>query len=192
MSKSPSGQPPASVGSLVSPSAMGGIVGGKGFDFQTRYTVCHLPIWLREGTFHQIFTEGTGDIDIRYLENGKSRRKHIQTKDHDVSPSEFKEVVDTFRGFEANMPGIYEQFTLACPSLSPQLRPVETGLARLRGAKPFYDDNASALSATKDDVDERMRKHDFSDDQFYSYTRRPSLRSDTATFLTMTGRWSFS
>lgn len=167
MNKKPSGETPASVGSLVSPSAMGGIVGGKGFDFQTRYTVCHLPIWLREGAFHQIFTEGTGDIDIRYLENGNSRRKHIQTKDHDVSPSEFKEVIETFRGFEATMPGVYEQFALACPSLSPQLRPVETGLARLRGAKPFYDDHSTALSATKDDVDDRMRKHGLDDQQIH-------------------------
>ena len=141
------------------------IVGGKGFDFQTRYTVCHLPIWLGEGTFHQIFTEGTGDIDIRYLENGKSRRRHIQTKDHDVSPSEFREVVETFRAFDSSMPGIYEQFILACPSLSPQLRPVETGLARLRGAKPFYDDQSSALSSTVADVDDRMRKHGLDDQQ---------------------------
>jgi hypothetical protein len=29
----------------------------------------------------------------------------------------------------------------------------------LRGAKPFYDDVASALAATKLDVDERMRRH---------------------------------
>jgi hypothetical protein len=95
---------------------MGGIVGSKGFDFQTRYTVCHLPVWLQEGTFHQLFSEGTGDIDIRYLENGKSTRKHIQTKDHEVSPSEFKEVVDTFRGFDAGLPGVYQEFIMACSS----------------------------------------------------------------------------
>ena len=83
MSKPPS-PPSVAIGSLVSPAAMGGIVGGKGFDFQTRYTVCHLPLWLQDGAFHQIFSEGTGDIDIRYLENGKSTRKHIQTKDHEV------------------------------------------------------------------------------------------------------------
>jgi hypothetical protein len=166
MSKSnPPAQTPPKSNSLVSPSGMGGIVGGKGFDFQTRYTVCHLPLWLQEGDFHQILSEGTGDIDIRYLEHGKSRRKHIQTKDHDVSPSEFKEVVETFRGFDASMPGLYQQFTLACPGLSPQLRPVESGLARLRGAKPFYDDDASALAATKEDVDERMRKHGLSAEQ---------------------------
>ena len=87
---------PSNPGSLVTPSAMGGIVGGKGFDFQTRYTVCHLPVWLTHGGFQQIFSEGTGDIDVRYVTDGKSTRQHIQTKDHDVTPSEFKEVVDTF------------------------------------------------------------------------------------------------
>ena len=38
-------------------------------------------------------------------------------------------------------------------------------MARLRNAKPFYDDAASALAPTKVDVDERMRKHGLSDEQ---------------------------
>ena len=157
---------PASVAaSLVSPAAMGGIVAGKGFDFQTRYTVCHLPLWLQQGGFHQLFSEGTGDIDIRYVNEGKSTRHHIQTKDHDVGPAEFVEVVATFQKFDAGMPGIYQQFTLACPSLSPQLRPVETGLARLRKAKPFYDDAPEALAPTKAEVDERLRRQGLSDAQ---------------------------
>jgi hypothetical protein len=162
MSK-PKSTPPSGTGSLISPDAMGGIVGGKGFDFQTRYAVCHLPLWLQDGAFHQLFTEGTGDIDIRYVEDGKSRRKHIQTKDHEVTPAEFKEIVKAFRGFDARMPGVYQGFTLACPGLSAQLRPVETGLARLRNAKPFYDDETPALARTKQDFDERMRKHGLSD-----------------------------
>lgn len=155
----PPSRPPSEIGSLVSPAAMGGIVGAKGFDFQTRYAVCHLPLWLQDRAFHQIFSEGTGDIDIRYVESGKSTRKHIQTKDHEVSPSEFKEVIETFRGFDKGLPGVYQQFTLACPSLSAQLRSVETGLARLRGAKPFYDDVVSAIDTTKAAVDGRMLKH---------------------------------
>ncbi|TFV48273.1 SAVED domain-containing protein [Bradyrhizobium niftali] len=164
MSKSPS-TPDADAGSLVSPAGMGGIVGGKGFDFQTRYIVCHLPLWMTDGAFHQIFTEGTGDIDIRYVVDATSKRKHIQIKDHDVTPSEFKEVIETFRAFDAAMPGIYQQFTLACPGFSPQLRPIETGLARLRGAASFYDDTSDALALTKSDVDERLRKNGLTDEQ---------------------------
>jgi hypothetical protein len=152
-------------GSLLSPDAMGGLNAGKGFDFQTRYTVCHLPIWLKDGTFHQLFTEGTGDIDIRYVEDGKSRRKHIQTKDHDVGPAEFKEVIEAFRGFDERMPDIYQEFRLACPSLSQQMRPIETGLSRFRNAKPFYDDEVPALAQTQHDVDERMRNIGLTDEQ---------------------------
>jgi SMODS-associated and fused to various effectors sensor domain len=141
------------------------VFGSDRFDFQTRYTVCHLPLWLQHGGFHQIFSEGTGDIDVRYVENGKSTRQHIQTKDHDVTPSEFKEVVEAFCAIDAGMPGVYERFTLACPSLSAQLRPVETGLARLRHATPFYEDAPSALAPTRADVDQRMRGHGLSDEQ---------------------------
>src|SRR5712692_9975941 len=83
-------------GSLLSPESMGGITAGKGFDFQTRYAACHLPVWLLEGTFHQLFFEGTGDIDIRFTDAGKSFRVHIQVKDHEVSPSELRSVVEHF------------------------------------------------------------------------------------------------
>ena len=83
----------ASRGSLLSPEATGGITGGKGYDFQTRYAACHLPLWLLEGSFHQLFFEGTGDIDIRFKDQGKSSRNHIQVKDHEVSPSELRLVI---------------------------------------------------------------------------------------------------
>ena len=75
---------------------MGGINAGKGFDFQTRYAACHVPVWLLEEAFHQLFFEGTGDIDIRYTEAGKSSRIHIQVKDHDVQPGELKTVIEQF------------------------------------------------------------------------------------------------
>ena len=42
--------------------------------------------------------------------------------------------------------------------MSAKLRPVETGLARFRNAKPFYDDVSHALVQTKHDLDERLRK----------------------------------
>jgi hypothetical protein len=161
----PTDHPASGAASLVSPAGMGGIVAGKGFDFQTRYTVCHLPLWLQIGGFHQLFSEGTGDIDIRYLNEGRSTRHHIQTKDHDVGPAEFVEVVATFQKVDAGMAGTYKLFTLACPSLSQQLRPVETGLSRLRKAKPFYDDAPEALAPTKAEVDERLRRQGLSDAQ---------------------------
>jgi hypothetical protein len=137
---------------------MGGITADKGFDFQTRYAACHVPIWLLEEAFHQLFYEGTGDIDISYQESGRSSKIHIQVKDHEVAPAELKEVVAYFQSLDAGMPGVYKCFKLVCPSLSARLRGVEAGLSRFRNAKPFYEDVPDALAPTKDELDERMRK----------------------------------
>jgi hypothetical protein len=162
---------PASRGSLLTPEAMGGIVAGKGFDFQTRYAACHVPLWLLEAAFHQLFFEGTGDIDIRYTEAGKSSRIHIQVKDHDVSPSELKSVIEQFSRLDSAYPDTYKCFNLVCPSLSSTLRPIETGLARLRGAKAFYDDKPEAMAPTKRELEERVRKAGLGDHLDFIYAK---------------------
>lgn len=152
-------------GSLLSPEAMGGIVAGKGFGFQTRYAVCQLPGWLLDPAFHQLFHEGTGDFDVRFRQGGQSSRIHIQVKDHDVTPAECREAIEHFRKLDYEHPQAYGCFKLVCPGLADSLRVVENGLARLRSAKPFYDDLPTALAATKADVDERMRKAGLNQEQ---------------------------
>jgi hypothetical protein len=148
--------PPRNRGSLLSPESMGGINAAKGFDFQTRYAACHLPLWLLEASFHQVFFEGTGDVDIRYSDSGKSSRVHVQVKDHDVAVAEFNSVIQSFKTRDAEFPEVYQCFRLVCPSLPAALRPVETGLARLRNAKPFYDDKPEALDATRRELRKRL------------------------------------
>src|SRR5215467_13360664 len=113
-------------GSLLAPTAMGGIVAGKGFDFQTRYAACNVPLWLLEAAFSHLFFEGTGDIDIRFSEDGKSSRIHIQVKDHDVTPGELKQVVQDFVRLDTDFPNTYKCFKLVCPSLSSTLKPVRS------------------------------------------------------------------
>jgi len=156
-------KPPA--GSLLSPEAMGGITASKGFGFQTRYAVCQLPVWLLDPAFHQLFHEGTGDIDIRFQKGERSSRIHVQVKDHNVAPAEFGEVVAQFQKRDTEFAGIYECFTLVCPSLSESLQPIESGLARLRNAKPFYDDVAAATASTKAELDERMKNVGLQEEQ---------------------------
>ncbi len=156
-SKKPADESPAHPGSLLSPEAMGGINAGKGFDFQTRYAACHVPVWLLEEAFHQLFFEGSGDIDLRYIEAGKTSRIHIQVKDHDVTPGEFKAIIEQFRQLDSAHPDTYKCFTVVCPSLSSTLRPIETAVRRFRGAKAFYDDKPGALAPTKEELDQRLR-----------------------------------
>jgi hypothetical protein len=151
-------------GSLLSPEAMGGINALKGFDFQTRFAACHVPVWLLQSAFHQIFYEGTGDIDVRFRgQDGQSTRVHFQVKDHELSPAEFRKSLAHFRELDRALPGVYKCFTLVSPSLSPKLRPIESALARFHDAQPFYDDPAST-APTKQDVDDRLRSAELDDD----------------------------
>jgi len=151
-------KPRSGSGSLLSPEAMGGLIAGKGFDFQMRFAACQVPVLLLKEAFQQLLFEGTGDIDVRYTESGKTTRIHIQVKDHEVSPSELKSVLQQFAKIDADHPDTYKCFTLVCPALTATLRPIVNGLARLRGAAPFYDDKPETLAPTKQELDERLRK----------------------------------
>lgn len=139
-------------GSLVNPQNMGGIVGGGGFDFQNRYIVSHLPKWLLDPNFSQVFHEGTGDVDILYIKENRHVREHIQIKDHQVSKGELQEVLNSFIKTDQGMPNTYQQFTLACPSLGKELKPLESGINRLRSASLFYQDQKTALDPTETDL----------------------------------------
>ncbi|MBL8176785.1 MAG: hypothetical protein JNK48_19060, partial [Bryobacterales bacterium] len=143
-------------GSLGSPKMMGGIIAAKGFDFQTRYAACKLREWLDEG-LEQLMLEGSGDIDLRF--RGPVRH-HIQVKDHEVKPAEFKEVIAQFREIDASRLGVFERYILACTGLSDGLRAVENGLARYRNAMPFYDDVPEALAPTREDLARRLEGYD--------------------------------
>jgi hypothetical protein len=145
-------------GSLLAPEATGGIVGGKGFDFQTRYAACYMPVWLLKEAFQHLLFEGTGDIDVHYTEAGKVTRIHIQVKDHEVTATELKSILRQFVKTNTNFADTYKCFTIVCPSLAAALRPIANGLARLRGAAEFFDDKPEALVPTKEEMDERLRK----------------------------------
>ncbi len=138
--------------SLTSLSAMGGIIGGRGYDFQTRYIVCQIPNWLAKVSFTQLFHEGTGDVDNHYGNIKKEVREHIQVKDHQVTVSEFKVVIQKFVEIDKGMPEIYERFIVACPSLGLKVKSLEEALKRLRNAKPFYESKPSVLKKTENDV----------------------------------------
>ena len=141
---------------LVGPPAMGGIIASAGFDFQTRYILCRLAGWIADPAFRQIWPEGTGDVDIRFQENGQERREHIQVKDHTVTPSEFRNVVATFAGYDRTMPGAYQRFVLAAPDLSSELKPLKAWLERLRGATGFFDTSPDALKPSWEKVNRKI------------------------------------
>ncbi len=143
-------------GSLLNEEAMGGIRGGKGFDYQDRYIVCHYPEWSLQEGFDQLFLEGTGDVDLLFKTPETVWRKHVQIKNHEVPPGELREVIEGFRRRDEGMQGIYQRFILVSPGLSRRVRSLEEALVRLRGGRPFYFDEPSAMQPTEDDVRKRL------------------------------------
>jgi len=143
--------------SLVSSSGMGGIIGGKGYDFQSRYIACRVPEWLLNGAFSAILPEGTGDVDVLYGSGKKERRDHIQIKDHPVTTkTELSEIIGTFASFDSAMPNVYQNFILACPSLGSAVQPLKDALERLRNAIPFFKSVPESLATTRADVKKRI------------------------------------
>lgn len=145
--------------SLAAPAAMGGIIGGGGYDFQTRFIACHIPEWLAKNTFTQVFHEGTGDIDVEFGNSKRREREHIQVKDHEVKKKdEFKKVIDAFVGFDQGMPDAYKRFTLACPLLGSEIVRLKIGLERLREGTAFFGGDQAVLRDTLEDVKSRISK----------------------------------
>lgn len=143
-------------GSLLQPSAMGGIIGGKGYDFQNRYIACHIPKWLLDGNFNAIFHEGTGDVDLLLTNGAKNEREHIQVKDHAVNGAELREVIETFFKTDRGMQDTYTRFTLACPGLGGDVQPLKNGLDRFRDTSQFYAAAPNALNPTVADLRSRI------------------------------------
>lgn len=145
--------------SLAAPTAMGGIIGGGGYDFQTRFIACHIPEWLAQNAFTQVFHEGTGDVDVEFGNSKRHEREHIQVKDHQVkTKGEFKHVIETFIGFDQRMPDAYKRFTLACPTLGPEINKLRTAIERLRQGANFFGGDQAALRDTLDDVKRLISK----------------------------------
>ena len=140
--------------SLLHAMAMGGIHGGDGFTFQERYIVCHIAKWINDPNFIRLMNEGTGDVDVAYKDGEGLAYEHIQVKDHKVTPSEFKEVLEGFAKIDAGMGKTYRRFILTSPSVSDTIESLGQALLRYRQAKLLYDekDHDTVLRTTKDDL----------------------------------------
>lgn len=145
--------------SLIQPTGMGGIYGGGGYSFQDRYIVCHIPKWISDPSFIRIMPEGTGDVDVVYLEKTKQNYEHIQVKDYLIDTSEFKQIIESFVKIDRGTNKRYRKFTIACPSVGTKVKGFLNKLSRYKDAKYLYDkDNASALNLTTVDSKKEFSK----------------------------------
>lgn len=145
--------------SLLQPEGMGGIHGGGGYKFQDGYIVCRIPIWMANPNFLRFMPEGTGDVDVVFRDKNRQAYEHIQIKDHEVSGTEFKKVIEGFAKIDQGTQKTYKKFVLAAPSTGKNVRSFLKKLKRYNEAKPLYDkDNVRALQTTEADLKKELAK----------------------------------
>jgi hypothetical protein len=84
--------------SLFAPRQRGGVIGGLGYNFQDAYIITVLPQWLADPDFQSFIKEGFEDVDVVFAGESGTRVRHYQLKDHEVTLSEFREVLLVRRG----------------------------------------------------------------------------------------------
>jgi len=126
--------------SLMAPQAKGGATAEGGFRFQDYLLLARVPYWLTFDGFTAMSREMFGDAEASIFDPGFGLiRELVEYKNHELSPSEFREEVKRFKDLYEGNPGAYRRFILACRGLSKSLRPFGNSLQRVRGALPFYE-----------------------------------------------------
>ena len=144
--------------SLLSKTQMGGIIGGNGYSFQNGYITSKVPLWLNTPGFRCILPEGTGDVDVQFDTSEGLSNTHYQVKNHNITPSKFKEIIQDFESIKNSFPQSKYSFVLAAPSLSTGVAKLENALSRLNGAAPYYKESNQDLAVTEDVVKDILKE----------------------------------
>jgi hypothetical protein len=144
--------------SLLTPENRGGVTAGEGYNFQDAFIASRIPGWLADPYFSFLLKEGSGDVEVRFDDHGLRRVELYQVKDHHVTPTECRDVINAFSIKEAQSPGTYAGFILACRGLGREAESLRQALEELRGAFPMYSQGDRVLVSTEQDVEERARR----------------------------------
>ena len=102
---------------LQDKKATGGRNALDGFDFQRRYAFVKLVELLQSPEFTAILIEGAEDVETRFDRQGEVERHAIQVKNHRVTTSEAKEIIENFVKLDSDSPNTWKTFVIACTEL---------------------------------------------------------------------------
>lgn len=146
---------------LFAPRERGGVIGGLGYNFQDAYVITALPQWLARPDFVSFIKEGFDDVDVVFTASGTSSAWHYQLKDHEVSLTEFRKVIDDFAAAALRPEVNATSFVLGCCGLAPKVRALWAKIQEFRGARKTYSE--AALASTKADLLSDFKKLRLSD-----------------------------
>ena len=145
--------------SLLDREATGGEIAEGGFSFQRNVLLTYIPRWLAQEGFSALTQETYGDIEAKFYDPGRGYVKEfVEAKNHPVMPTEFWKEIGRFQAMAIGSPGTYEWFTLVSSGISDALKPLVSGLRRLRGSYGFYEGDEALRSQSYADYEQIVEK----------------------------------
>ena len=144
---------------LIDAKRRGGVVALSGFDYQLWDGLVRIPSWLTNPAFEEIIFEGMEDLEARFFAPHSPRQRlleRFQAKSGDLSRGEIRSVFQSFRAFDANYPQAARVQTLVMQRLPPGLSWLSHDPARVRNARPFYCPFPDVMSASQDQLRDRL------------------------------------
>jgi len=123
--------------SLVSRPGLGGVTGGKGYNFQDAFIVSRIPDWLVDPDFSMLIKEGLEDVDVKYVRNSEEEFSCYQIKNHPLKLQELRDVIDTFFHKDKELRNI-RSFILACRGFLGRGSLFKEGIEALRETRRMY------------------------------------------------------
>jgi hypothetical protein len=145
--------------SLIERESSGGETAQKGFVFQEGVLLSQLPKWLAYEGFTALTCESIGDIEVKFFTPASGVLLDLwETKDHQLTPTEFWGEIARFFDIYTGSPGTYRSFTLASVGLSTEIRPIGMALRRVRNPYDFYGPGSPVITKSYRDFENRVLK----------------------------------
>jgi len=140
--------------SLFSRSGEGGVIGGRGYNFQDAFIVSRIPNWLENPFFMLFIKEGIEDVDVKFKKGENEQYICYQIKDHIVKSRDFKKIIMNFNKKDESLHNIIK-FILACRGFDDKGNSLKRVLTDFRELRRTYDKNM--LDKTREEVLNRIK-----------------------------------
>jgi tetratricopeptide (TPR) repeat protein len=105
-----------------------------------------------------VLVEGAEDVEARFDRQGRAERHAIQLKNYRVTTAKAREIVGHLQKLDADSPGTWTAFVIACTELDDTLKTIHNGLERYRPLRSgsFYAADNAILANTRAEVQRQI------------------------------------
>jgi len=125
-----------------------------------------IPGWLARDGFTACLREGLEDIETKFfIPKHGFVKERIQVKRERITNRAFGTLLRGFMSIYSESPSSYQWFTLVLRELADELRPLESGLRRIRDPYSFYSDDEAVQESSYQDYLARAQALGYSEEE---------------------------